>query len=81
MKGTIHWVSAEHAVDVKVRLYDRLFTVAQPEAEAVEDGDFTRFLNPASLEVVTAKIEPSVKDAAPGKAYQFERVGYFFTDP
>jgi glutaminyl-tRNA synthetase len=81
VKGTIHWVSAEHAVDVEVRLYDRLFTVAQPEAEAGEDGDFTRFMNPASLEVVTAKIEPSVKEAAPGKVYQFERVGYFFTDP
>ena len=81
VKGTIHWVSAEHAVDVEVRLYDRLFTVAQPEAESGEDGDFTKFMNPASLEVVTAKIEPSVKEAAPGKAYQFERVGYFFTDP
>ena len=81
VKGTIHWVSAEHAVDVKVRLYDRLFTVAQPEVEAGEEGDFTGFLNPASFEVVTAKIEPSVKDAGPAKAYQFERVGYFFTDP
>jgi glutaminyl-tRNA synthetase len=81
VKGTIHWVSAEHAVDVEVRLYDRLFTVAQPEVEAGEEGDFTGFLNPASFEVVTAKIEPSVKDAEPAKAYQFERVGYFFTDP
>lgn len=81
VKGTIHWVSVPHAVDAEVRLYDRLFTVPQPEEAAEPDGDFTRFLNPASLEVVTAKLEPSVRDAAPGSHYQFERVGYFFTDP
>ena len=78
VKGTIHWVSAAHALDVEVRLYDKLFTVEQPDGE---DGDFTQFLNPQSLETVTAKIEPSVADAKPGTSYQFERVGYFFTDP
>jgi glutaminyl-tRNA synthetase len=81
VKGTIHWVSAAHAVDVEVRLYDRLFSVPQPEEAAGEDGDFTQFLNPSSLEVVTAKAEPSVREAIPGAHYQFERVGYFFTDP
>jgi glutaminyl-tRNA synthetase len=81
VKGTIHWVSAEHAVDAEVRLYERLFTVPEPEEEAGEDGDFTKFLNPSSLEVISAKLEPSVKEAGPGRYYQFERVGYFFTDP
>ena len=81
VKGTIHWVSAEHAVDAEVRLYERLFTVAEPEEEAGEDGDFTKFLNPSSLEVISAKLEPSVKEAEPGRYYQFERIGYFFTDP
>jgi glutaminyl-tRNA synthetase len=81
VKGTIHWVSAAHAVDAEVRLYERLFTVAEPEEAAGEDGDFTEFLNPSSLEVVSAKLEPSVKEAEPGRYYQFERVGYFFTDP
>jgi glutaminyl-tRNA synthetase len=81
VKGTIHWVSAAHAVDAEVRLYERLFTVAEPEEVAGEDGDFTKFLNPSSLEVVSAKLEPSVKEAEPGRYYQFERVGYFFTDP
>ncbi len=81
VKGTIHWVSAAHAVDAEVRLYERLFTVAEPEEAAGEDGDFTKFLNPSSLEVISAKLEPSVKEAEPGHYYQFERVGYFFTDP
>jgi glutaminyl-tRNA synthetase len=81
VKGTIHWVSAAHAVDLEVRLYDRLFSVAQPEEEAGQEGDFTRFLNPGSLETVVAKGEPSLKLAAPGDHYQFERVGYFFADP
>ncbi len=81
VKGTIHWVSAAHAVDAEVRLYERLFTVAEPEEAAGEDGDFTKFLNPSSLEVISAKLEPSVKEAEPGRYYQFERVGYFFTDP
>jgi len=82
VKGTIHWVSAAHAVPCEVRLYDRLFTVPDPEAAAGEDGDFKDFLNPESLVVIKdARIEPSVRDAAPGTHYQFERLGYFFTDP
>jgi glutaminyl-tRNA synthetase len=58
IKGTIHWVSAAHAVDAEVRLYDRLFTVAEPDAA----GDFKQHLNPHSLETLTAKCEPSLKD-------------------
>jgi glutaminyl-tRNA synthetase len=81
VKGTIHWVSAAHALDVEVRLYDKLFTQELPEEAAGEDGDFTQLINPQSLEVVTAKLEPSVADAKPGAHYQFERVGYFHTDP
>src|SRR5690606_30208035 len=82
VKGTIHWVSAAHAVPCEVRLYDRLFTVPDPEAAAGEDGDFTEFLNPQSLVVVKdARIEPSVRDAAPGTHFQFERLGSFTTEP
>ncbi len=77
-KGVIHWVSARHAIDATVRLYDRLFTVEQPDAG---DEDFLQYMNPKSLEVVSAKLEPSLKDAAPCSRYQFERVGYFFADP
>jgi glutaminyl-tRNA synthetase len=76
VKGTIHWVSAAHAIDAKVRLYDRLFTVPEPDA----GGDFKSFLNPHSLEVVTAKCEPSLKDAKPELRYQFERLAYFALD-
>src|SRR5208282_6125939 len=77
VKGTIHWVSAAHAVDAEVRLYDRLFTEAEPE----KDGrDFKSVLNPHSLEVVTAKCEPSLKDAKPELRYQFERLAYFTLD-
>ena len=77
IKGTIHWVSAPHAVDAEVRLYDRLFTVPEPDA----DGDFKQRLNPHSLEIVAAKCEPSLKDADPGVRYQFERLAYFALDP
>jgi len=77
VKGTIHWVSASHAVDAEVRLYDRLFTVPEPDA----DGDFKSFLNPNSLEVVTAKCEPSLQDADPAVRYQFERLAYVALDP
>jgi len=77
IKGTIHWVSARHATDAEVRLYDRLFTVPEPDA----DGEFKSFLNPNSLEVVTAKCEPSLADADPGVRYQFERLAYFALDP
>jgi len=76
VKGTIHWVSAAHAIDAEVRLYDRLFTVPEPDAA----GDFKAFLNPHSLEVVTAKCEPSLKDAKTELRYQFERLGYFCVD-
>ena len=77
VKGTIHWVSAAHAVDAEVRLYDRLFTEEEPEAGG---RDFKTVLNPASLEVVTAKLEPSLKDATRAERYQFERLGYFALD-
>ncbi|MEP6698889.1 MAG: glutamine--tRNA ligase/YqeY domain fusion protein [Verrucomicrobiota bacterium] len=77
VKGTIHWVSAAHAIDAEVRLYDRLFTVPEPDA----DGDFKAFLNPDSLEVVTAKCEPSLRQADPAVRYQFERLAYFALDP
>jgi glutaminyl-tRNA synthetase len=80
VKGTIHWVSAAQAFDVEVRLYDRLFTEAQPEEAAGEGGDFKQFVNPASLEMLTAKAEPSLQHALPGALYQFERVGYFCVD-
>src|ERR1035437_10137397 len=77
VKGTIHWVSAAHCIDAEVRLYDRLFTKAEPE----KDGrDFKSVLNPHSLEVVTAKCEPSLKDPNPELRYQFERIGYFTSD-
>jgi len=76
IKGTIHWVSAAHAVDAEVRLYDRLFTVAEPDA----DGDFKKHLNPHSLESITAKCEPSLKDATFAERYQFERLAYFALD-
>ncbi|MBI2925453.1 MAG: glutamine--tRNA ligase/YqeY domain fusion protein [Verrucomicrobia bacterium] len=76
VKGTIHWVSAAHAIDAEVRLYDRLFTVPEPDAA----GDFKQFINSHSLEVVTAKCEPSLKDARPELRYQFERLGYFAVD-
>ena len=76
VKGTIHWVSAPQAIDAEVRLYDRLFTVPEPDAA----GDFKQFINPHSLEVVTAKLEPSLKDARPEVRYQFERLAYFCLD-
>jgi glutaminyl-tRNA synthetase len=76
IKGTIHWVSAAHAIDAEVRLYDRLFTAPEPDA----DGDFKKHLNPHSLEIVTAKCEPSLKEAKADLRYQFERLGYFALD-
>jgi glutaminyl-tRNA synthetase len=80
IKGTIHWVSAQHAVNAEVRLYDRLFTVEEPDGDK-EGREFTSFLNPNSLEVVNAKLEPSLGAALPGSRFQFERMGYFFVDP
>ncbi len=76
VKGTVHWVSATQCHDVTTRLYDRLFTVEEPGAEE----DFVTALNPNSLDVVTAKVEPSLADALPGVVYQFERLGYFTAD-
>jgi glutaminyl-tRNA synthetase len=77
VKGTIHWVSATHAIEAEVRLYDRLFTVPEPDA----DGDFKQHINPHSLEVVTAKLEPALKEARADQRFQFERLGYFALDP
>ncbi len=76
VKGTIHWVSAAHAVDAHVRLYDRLFTAANPNSA----DDFHTVLNPDSLEVVGAKLEPSLASLQQGQAVQFERLGYFCVD-
>jgi glutaminyl-tRNA synthetase len=76
VKGTIHWVSATHCIDAEVRLYDRLFTVAEPAAEP----DFMKVVNPQSLEVVTAKLESSLATAKASERYQFERLGYFALD-
>jgi glutaminyl-tRNA synthetase len=80
-KATLHWVSAPHAIEAEVRLYDRLFTTEKPE-ETEEGEDFLVHLNPASLEVLTGcKLEPSVENAQPGTQFQFERLGYFAVDP
>jgi glutaminyl-tRNA synthetase len=79
VKGTIHWVSAKHAVDAEIRLYERLLTVADVGAE---EGDFKSFLNPNSLEVLeNCKLETSLADTKPGALFQFERQGYFCCDP
>ncbi len=80
VKGTIHWVSAAHSLPAEVRLYDRLFQVANPGGE--KDGDFAKCLNPNSLEKLTSGlVETSLEGAAPGSRYQFERLGYFCVDP
>lgn len=76
VKGTIHWVSAEHAVDAELRLYNPLFSVEEPDAE----GDFMDFINPDSLEIVAAKVEPNLAEAKPGQQFQFMRQGYFVAD-
>jgi len=81
VKGTLHWVSASHALDAEVRLYDHLFLKKNP-AEESEEKDFRAFLNPRSLEILSScKVEPSVKNARPGTHYQFLRLGYFCVDP
>jgi glutaminyl-tRNA synthetase len=81
VKATLHWVSAPHALRVEVRLYDRLFTVEDPE-RAPEGGTFLDHLNPASLEVLTGcQAEPSVGSATVPARFQFERLGYFCLDP
>jgi glutaminyl-tRNA synthetase len=77
-KATLHWVAADHAIDCEVRLYDRLFKSENPE----ESGNFLDDLNPESLQIVPrAKLEPSIRGAAPFTHYQFERLGYFCVDP
>ncbi|MHC4831818.1 MAG: glutamine--tRNA ligase/YqeY domain fusion protein, partial [Planctomycetota bacterium] len=82
VKGTIHWVSAEHAIDAEVRVYDRLFSAERPEEEAAEkEVSFTTLINEASLKVRAAKLEPSLASAEGGSHFQFERQGYFFVDP
>jgi len=81
VKATLHWVSARHAIDAEVRLYNNLFTKENPE-DVEEDQDFTVDLNPNSLEVLTGcKVEPSLKDVKPLQRFQFERLGYFCVDP
>ena len=81
VKATIHWVSAQHAIDAEVRLYETLFTGEDPN-DTPEGQEFTANLNPNSLETLTdAKLEPSLSSAKPGERYQFERLGYFCVDP
>ena len=78
-RGTIQWVSAAHALEAELRLYDRLFSVADPQGEA--DGDYRELLNPKSRETVKGRVEPSLGTARPGDRFQFERLGYFCVDP
>jgi glutaminyl-tRNA synthetase len=80
VKGTLHWVSAAHAVEAEVRLYDRPFMKENPLEDL--EADFKSYLNPDSLQVLRGcKVEPSVAGATPGTHYQFERIGYFCVDP
>ena len=80
VKGTLHWVSAGHALDAEVRLYDRLFSHEDPDGQ--KDRDFREFLNPASLNIITGcKVEPSLADAESLDKFQFQRLGYFCVDP
>jgi glutaminyl-tRNA synthetase len=85
VKGTIHWVPADDCLDAEVRLYDHLFAVENPddvsEQGAAEGKTFLDNMNPNSLEIVIAKLEPELADAEPGDRYQFERLGYFHADP
>jgi glutaminyl-tRNA synthetase len=78
VKGTIHWLSAAHALPAKVHLYDRLFTVESPDG--VEGKDYHEFINPESKQTIDAWVEPAVAEAVVGKAFQFERKGYFCLD-
>ena len=80
VKGTIHWVSAHHAIPAEIRLYDRLFKKENP-SEVEEGKDFTDYINPDSLKVVNGYIEPYAKGAKPYTNFQFERLGYFTVDP
>ncbi|WP_407484561.1 glutamine--tRNA ligase/YqeY domain fusion protein [Elizabethkingia miricola] len=78
VKGTLHWVSAPHAIPVEARLYERLFTVEQPDAE--KDTDFLQYINPESLNTAHGFAEPSLKDVEIGEPLQFQRIGYFTKD-
>jgi len=78
VKGTLHWVSVKHAINGEVRLYDRLFTDPTPDGH--KDKNFLDFINPESLKMVTAKMEPGLEDVDPGGRYQFQRLGYFCVD-
>jgi glutaminyl-tRNA synthetase len=81
VKSTLHWVSAKHAVEAEVRLYDHLFNKEDP-MDVEEGTDSSNYLNPDSLEILTScRVEPSLTDAPPGSRYQFERLGYFCVDP
>ncbi|MEY4565351.1 MAG: Glutamine--tRNA ligase [Planctomycetota bacterium] len=79
VKGTIHWVPAQHAIEAEVRLYDRLFKVEEPD-QSSEGKTFLDYMNTNSLETVQAKLEPCLRDAKAGDRYQFERLGYFCVD-
>ena len=78
VKGTLHWVSAEHALPIKVNLYDRLFSVEEPDKD--KESDPEEFINPHSLERVNGHIEPTVSNATKGEKFQFQRLGYFVLD-
>lgn len=80
VKGTIHWVPATECLDAEVRLYDHLFNTEDPD-KTEEGKTFLDHLNPGSLEIVIAKLEPSLSEAEPGERFQFERLGYFYADP
>ena len=79
VKGTLHWVSIEHAIEAEIRLYDRLFTDESPDTH--KDKDFMEFVNPDSLEIITGYLEPSLEDAKVEDKVQFQRLGYFCVDP
>lgn len=78
VKGTIHWVSATHAIEAEVRLYDRLFTHENPDGN--KEIDFKEYINPDSLQIITAFVEPSLQTAMPEDKLQFQRIGYFAVD-
>lgn len=78
VKGTIHWVSIQHALQAEVRIYDRLFTHENPDGD--KEVDFKTYINPNSLQVITGYLEPSLQHAQPGTSYQFQRLGYFCVD-
>ncbi|WP_159801414.1 glutamine--tRNA ligase/YqeY domain fusion protein [Flavobacterium sp. MK4S-17] len=79
IKGTIHWVSIEHALEAEIRVYDRLFTHENPDGD--KDVDFKQYINPDSLQIINGYLEPSLKDAIAGERFQFQRLGYFCVDP